>query len=336
MKRLMIAALAAASMISLSSCEEVIEFNDKYDGEKLVLFSCANPDASQFSVSLSKSRFFLDDSQTERPYDITGGKVTLTCDGKTVELAEDPRLPGTFRADFVPKVGSRIVLNAMAGGLSPVSAETVVPDRVRCEIVPAEPKVTDDFDYGIKVERHFKITIHDDGSRRDYYRLSVVKDGADDPYYDKEGDDDYTLYVPTYLMTKDVAFMKSGDMNALVDIIEGETVYFIEGLYDDSFFNGKDYTFDAWIEDFMWRYDPAYGTMQQEEPREIDPYDMTGWGIEVDAISEDLYKYQCSRDDYRNNDGGVGAIFGEPVSIHNNIKGGIGCFGAITPTLVMF
>lgn len=341
MKRLFIALAVLASAISLSSCEEIIEFNGKYDGEKLVLFSCANPDASVFTVSLSRSRFFLDDSQDERPYDITGGKVTLTVDGKTVNMTEDSRMPGTFRTDLVPKVGSRVLLNATADGLAPVSAETVVPARVRFTVVPEEPKVVDDSEWGIRVERHFRITIHDEADERNYYRFSVVKDGSDDPYYTPGKDDEAQggsmLYIPTYLMTNDVAFMRSGDFDAVVDVIEGESVYFISGLYDDSFFNGRDYTFDAWIEDYIWKYEPSYGGgHESEEPREIDPYDISGWGIEVDSVSEDLYRYQSSRDDYRNYDAGLGSIFGEPVSIHNNIRGGIGCLGALTPSLVMF
>lgn len=334
MKRILCAAFAAVSVIFLPSCKEIIDFNGDYDGEKLVLFSCANPDASQFTVSLSKSRFFLDDSQDLHPYDLKGGSVTLTLDGKTVTLAEDPDKAGTFHTEIVPEVGARVVLEASAPGLAPVSCEAVVPERVRCDVVSVDTKVLGETEWGISVERHVMITIHDDVSRRDYYRFIAVRkpkvqdssvEGNEGASYSKK-----EISSSVFLKTNDVAFMQS-----VTGSVVRDTARVIDGVYDDSFFNGMDYTFEAWFEDYVSKYREYFGG-HSDEPVEYGINDFSGWGIEVDALSEDLYKYQRSRDDYRKSYEGLISFFTEPVSIHNNIKGGIGCFGAISPSLTMF
>lgn len=327
MKRIFSAAIAAASVILLSSCKEIIDFNGKYDGEKLVLFSCVNPDASQLTVSLSKSRFFLDDSQDPNPFDLRGGTVTMTMDGKTVTLVENPDKAGTFYTDIVPAVGGRVVLNASAPGLAPVTCEAVVPERVKCEVVHVDTKVLAESDWKVTVEHHVRITIHDDGSRRDYYRFSAVR---------KETSSDAAVYTSASLMTNDVAFVSPDGMSSAVGIIDSEEkAGNIDGVYDDSFFNGRDYTFEVWFEDSVWKYDQYYGG-HSDEPVDYDINDLSGWGIEVDALSEDLYRYLRSREDYIKSDEGLISFFVEPVGIHNNIKGGIGCFGAISPALTMF
>lgn len=327
MKRILSTAFAAASVILLSACKEIIDFNGKYDGEKLVLFSCANPDASRLTVSLSKSRFFLDDSQDPNPFDLKGGTVTMTIGDKTVTLTEDPDRAGTFHTDLVPDVGGRVVLNASAPGLAPVTCEAVVPERVRCEVEHVDTKVLGESDWTVTVEHHVRITIHDDGSRRDYYRFSAVR---------TETGPDIVLYASTSLLTNDVAFVSPGAISSPAEIIDsGEKICNIDGVYDDSFFNGKDYSFEVWFEDSVWKYAQSYGG-HSEEPVDYDIHDLSGWGIEVDALSEDLYKYLRSREDYIKSDEGLISFFTEPVGIHSNIMGGIGCFGAITPALTMF
>lgn len=321
MRKLMMLSAVLMCMTLLSvSCEEVIEFNGDYSGEKMVLYSCVNPDAGSVMVSLSRSKFFLsrEEGYLDRP--LSGADVKMTVGGKQLVLKESPDRRGLYIADADVREGDAVSVEASCAGLASVSSETVVPKSADFEILSTYSKIVERNAYVQIVEKHFRVRLKDDPSKRDFYRFYIV-------HRDEEGE----MESETAL-TSDVIFRKTSDMDLIEGALDGETCWRVEGIWDDSIFSGEDLILDFWAEDVMFNGDEMYmyGSRDVSDVNYHSYY--SDWGIGIDTVSEDVYKYESSLEDYDSTMGGLASVFGEPVCIHSNISGGIGCFGAISPS----
>ena len=86
----------------------------------------------------------------------------------------------------------------------------------------------------------------------------------------------------------------------------------------------------------MYDYDDSYNdgnwSIQYDKDGNWE-VDLSRHKLMIECISSDLYKFELSREAYHYDDMG---FFSEPVAIHNNIQGGIGCFGATSSYTVEF
>ncbi|MCF0176104.1 MAG: DUF4249 domain-containing protein [Bacteroidales bacterium] len=318
--RKLIFAIIPAAMLALS-CEKEIKFTGNYDGEKLVLFSLAEP-GHPLSVQVRKSRFFLGE-RTGNPTQLLSG-VTVQARSGNEEISFERDEEGVYRSSYVPSEGDHIEISASMEGFASVRAETTVPRAPEVTITRGETRLRrlrSGNDYTLEI--HFKLTFHDRAGERDRYKVSMYTKNyiTDDRYYavtKADGESDpHVFYVDKTLKTKDMLLMESGTDITNLDI--EERYAFFEYLEDGSF-DGEDRVFDVWCESYVSEETallPNYGLGDYE------------WVFDILSLSEDQYSYLVSLQKYCDSDD-LASIFGEPVCIHNNVKGGIGCFGSVS------
>lgn len=307
MKTLKTITVAAAALLTLSGCEKEIEFNGRYSGEKLVLYACANPD-TVLTADLFKSAFFLGYDDGNFYQNMDGATVSATLDGVTYPMLYDAESE-KFVSSLRPRTGDRIGIRASMEGFATASAEVNVPSRPFFKLTSCTYSEAD-------YELHFRVVLRDNPGRGDYYRIRIVH---------REGE--YLSEMST--LSKDVLFLSIGE-EALIDRVEGEMEVLLEGCIDDGMFEGDSCSFD------IWTYAYPQGFYYGESGDDDGVVDPTGYGVQIDRVSESLYRYTKSLEAWYRSDDGFGSVFGEPVCISNNIKGGLGCFGALSPSVVMW
>lgn len=312
---------AAAVLTLLCSCEKEIRFVGDYEGEKMVLYACANPESPLY-VMVYKSKFILDPSDRSVFSLWSGAKVTGETGGKTIVFTEDGDRPGIYRSDYVPTPGETIALRASMNGVPDVSASATVPQKADYEIVSwSEEPCGEDEWYQHKVD--VRVRLNDPAGEHNMYRFNAYCSFGSPGWYQQTA------------FTYDIHFRDAGETFSLIEeVFEGDTAVSIrDAVLEDSAFDGEALTFDLWFyiyDDGRYYWD--YGDGEEEpEPWEFDPHDLA---IGIDCLSEDLYLYTKTLASY--NGSGLLEYFGEPVAIHNNISGGIGCFGAISPNIRRF
>ena len=315
--------IAVLSASALCSCEKDIEFIGQYDGEKLVMFSCASA-GKPMEVVLSKSTFILSKDNDNSVTMISGAKVSGLCGGRTIEFVESPSLPGHYLSSYEPRAAETIELSASSKGYADVNGIATVPDAP--SFTMDRVRVVSDDGYSRRVM--VRCTVHDPAGVRNYYRLKVSKENVTGI----EGED--VVYVEDlYLTSNDPLFVNSQDeVGVFVGAFEGENE--VPDYFDDGLIDGKDYTFEFVFTDY--RRDMIY--YEDENGVHYEP--MEGYScrfmLEFSNVSDDLYKYALSLDAYNGFASEILSLFGEPVCVHTNIEGGIGCFGAMNSSLEYF
>lgn len=310
-------------MLLLCSCEKEIRFTGRYEGEKLVLYAIANPD-TLLCVDLHRSKFILDSSSVSVLDPLRGATVTGRAGGREIVFHQENTKSGLYVSDYSPSVSETIELYASYGGFEDVRARTVVPKPADFSIdsyslKPIETDKTARVHYRIC----FSVTLRDNPDERNFYRISILRKQvggwmAEVPH---SNDDIFQGY-------------RSG-IDAIVDYFEGKTDVSLSGIIDDRAFDGRNCQFEIWIEDYLVTEEsPLSGG---SDGNGLDPltasFDPSRYAVEIDTASEDLFMYSQSVASYNRYEDFNG-LFGEPVSIFNNVTGGIGCFGALTPCII--
>ena len=319
-RNIFIAVLFASA---LCSCEKDIEFIGQYDGEKLVMFSCASA-GKPMEVMLSKSTFILSKDNDNSVTAISGAKVSGTCGGRTIEFVESPSIPGHYQSSYVPRAGETIELSASCKGYADVNCSAIVPDAP--SFTMDRIRVVSDDGYSRRVM--VRCTVHDPAGVRNYYRLKVSKENV------TEIEGENVVYVEDmYLTSNDPLFVNSQDeVGVFVGVFEGENE--VPDYFDDGLIDGEDYTFELVFTDY--RRDLIY----YEDENGASYVPVEGYScrfmLEFSNVSDDLYKYALSLNAYNGFASEILSLFGEPVCVHSNIEGGIGCFGAMNSALEYF
>lgn len=317
--------LIAAMLMLFCSCTKEIEYTGGYEGEKLVLFSCANPDTI-LTAAVYKSVFIYSRSQDNCEQGLSGAKVTAIVNGKDTyafrevktvydKESEDYWMHGgrdydvEYVSDYTPKPGDHIVVKASCTGMKEVQGETTVPERPSVRLNKVSTEQNPDVN-GLWQSVKMSVTINDPAEETNYYRMNVAGTGrfgvmGEFHYYDEW----HSLY------SNDILFYDTS-IGGILDSIGGESAMVPE-FFDDGSFNGLSRTFEVWFQKY---YDPENDS----------PFRLT-----VDNASESLYRYSRSIDAYNGN-GGIAGIFGELVIIYSNVENGLGCVGAISGTEVSF
>jgi len=301
-------ALYILCLLSIVSCIKEIEFNGDFDGEKLVLYSFPTPD-SYVSARLYKSNFFLSKDSYSFKKALTGAEVWVEVNGKDRYRCEEVSNEGSewsnmYISEYIPKCGDRITVSASYKGFPSVSGETVIPEKplIKIEDVSSS-KVKNDYS-----RTDFSLIITDQSEENNYYRITALKEIR---FHDAE-----SYWSREHLYSNDIVFYKT-DITAIAESIDGDDPM-IPDYFDDGAFNAEEHSFPIW----MKYYDD-------------DGYYSGKNLITVENMSEDLYRYCVSL--YKSEESGdLGSVFGEPVSIFNNIKDGIGCVGAYCSSEIVF
>lgn len=354
MKKLSYIILGA--MLLLCSCEKELRFNGSYDGQKLVLYSCANPD-TVLTAYIFRSTFFLarDDEKGDQREGLSGARVSALVNGKdsyamreTVSIIEYPSIsydPDTglyhevtlkkkricYVSDYQPAPGDHIKVMASMEGLKDVYGETVVPERPSARVESHAFRQTQNYPAD---RMQFKLELDDRAGENNYYSLAVQQNCF---VYDWETDSGRKDWAGMRLFSDDVVFFKTG-IEDMIDAVDG-TSRLVPQFFDDGSFNGMKHSFNLWCEVNLMD-EPVYGEDDEHNTyvdhfaqMDIDELDPKDFKIFVVSLSENMYRYNMSLISYEETDG-ITEVFGEPVSIFNNVVGGIGCVGSLSTSVV--
>lgn len=327
MKSLFIKAFDLVSLLLCTvSCEKEIKFVGDYDGDKIVLYSCA-VEGHPLTADLFKSRFSFSGDRHADPR-LSGATVSLEVDGKTYVFTEDnsdPEVTGHYLSDYVPQAGDRMVITAKCDGFKEVRSQTVVPAPAHAYVKSFYYKegIPSAEGYAEYPELHFVVEFDDPSDSHDIYNLNLVRTFyGNHIVIDKETKKEEWVFeqITSYevLRSSDILFMK--ESNDILDMggISSKSVE--TGRIDDGSFNGTKRSFDVFLP--LGKY---FGNRGDEFVLDISEYSFL-----VTNLNEDLDKYTRSVNASIKSSSGLDRIFGEPVSIICNVEGGIGCFGAMT------
>jgi len=305
------------------SCEKEIEFNSSKAEPIITLNGVLMPDTT-FSIHLSKSRFFLDNS---RGFPIIEDADVVLTSGEHTEQMEHTG-NGNYTTDYIFKSGDRVELKATVNGLPVVTASATIPSKPHIGEITTEKNYSEykeqqwNYDGPIEIgvavyqDIKFKLPITDNGKEKNYYRINVLK-------------------VEHYSENTQRSYLSSFT-DAVFDADISDDFFGIEGqsngydIFTDVLFNGSTYnlTFtDRNLKEV--KFLPQY---IEFEHRYSFP-DRVVYHIEVQQLSYEYFMYLKTRNAYNNNDENP---FMEPIQIFSNIENGTGILGsaAITKRVV--
>lgn len=308
------------------SCEKDIEFIGQFDGEKMVMFSCASA-GKPMEVILSKSTFILSTDETDPALAVKDARLTGRAGGRTIEFTTDPEFPGRYFSTYEPAEGETVELSASCPGFTSVSGVATVPAKPSFSIDNAEIVAVDDAYHRAKL----RVTIHDAAGIHNCYRLKLAREIV----FDYDGRQDIVTDF-LYPVSRDPIFVDSQDeVGMFAGAVEGDDPY-VPDYFDDGFIDGQDYSFEMSFE--YYDYDDIYYYVWDEE-RQDDSSDAvmsSRFFLELSNVSDDLYRYALSLEAYNGFASEIMSLFGEAVCVHSNIDGGIGCFGAMNSAIGYF
>lgn len=319
--------VAATITLLMCGCEKVIRVDGENlkNAEGITLSALATTDTN-LMISVSRAYLFSDippifyedfyhyekggpDSFYFKIAVLPDAELKVTVNDRDCPMRYDPK-NYCFTSDYRPAAGDRITIRAKAKDLTDASAEAVVPEPQKIEVVKCEKfydknriffddETLTDFGGEDTVAR-ITLRISDPGNEHNYYRL-VVRSIAHDTFYDKIHDVTRDVYRATDIFTSSDIIFKD---QRLVKGYSGWKAYF-SNVFEDSMFNGKEYEFD--VETRM-----RFGDNPRVE-------------IELQSITPDLYHYLRALMLYRITDQDS---YTEAIQIHSNVDNGFGILGA--------
>ncbi len=326
MGKLRYIALSLFLTAALCSCEKDIEFIGQFDGEKMVMFSCASA-GKPMEVILSKSTFILSTDETDPALAVKDARVTGRVGGRTIEFTTEPEFPGRYFSTYEPAEGETVELSASCPGFRSVSSVTTVPAAPSFSIDNAELIAVDDSYHRARV----RVTLHDAAGIHNCYRIKLAREITFDFGNRRDVVTDFL-----YPVSRDPIFVNSQDeVGMIAGAVDGDDPY-VPDYFDDGAIDGLDYTFEMVFE--YYDYDDLYYYVWDEERHEdaSDAEISSRFFLELSNVSDDLYKYALSLEAYNGFASEVLSLFGEAVCVHSNIEGGIGCFGAMNSAFGYF
>ncbi len=299
-----------SSILFLTSCEKIIEFEGEITNPKITVNAVATPD-TVFVAGISRELFFTDvipEKSWESLYPdfvLEDAEATITVNGRDIYTMQYNPENLNYVSTYIPAEGDEILMNVSAPDLEPVQSRVVVPVKGELEILKKEVLysenyiVFDDWMDIAALDTIMRITakITDPPGESNYYRLKVRSIGY---FLDtSSGDDGYRM--SDVFSSADVIFKDE----RLVKRYWGWPAGF-SNVFDDHLFDGKEYTFT--IESRM-----RWGSDQHVV-------------VEFQSITRELYNYLKSVMLYRITDQDS---YTESIQIYSNVNGGYGILGAV-------
>lgn len=297
--------------LCFNSCKKVIDFDPGEVSPYVVMISRPVND-SLVTVYLSQSVFFLESNDMYSQYrSISGASVQLFVNGTayngTYQSSDgNTGMFGHYQFNVRPKAGDSLYVEAVIPGQDEkVTASTRLPMMPKVEILDIWFDTSEYYDVKCRVK--FKIK---GGDAREFYSVSFF---SGNQMYNVDSNTYY--WDTTDAMRSHVYFnvndpvVNTVDVSDIIDVDDGSFSGYTMHFTNDKFINGE-HTFTAYM--YMYSYSNYL----------IDYYSIPIW-MSVSSMSEELYRYQQSVNDYSNAD----EFFSEPVQVLCNINGGIGIFG---------
>ena len=313
-------------MVSMQSCRKMLEFTDDEVEPYAVLVGKPNTADSVLSISVSRSRFFLDEGH---PFDIVSdASVIVNVNGADHVAVYSGTGNNRYQVPLALHPGDSVSVRALVPGFDePVTATTILPASPRVEVLDYALDTSGIYtlyrDTNLRCGTYYgkvRFKVHS-VSDEDYYSLRIMTSVQ----YETLGDsvflwkkDPSSFVCQSYITTNDpvVSNSESLDMIDILDMdVEPNYFYGREMMVRGDLFQGGEHVFDIEFQfgDYSGR------------PRGLDPTERPIY-IAISSLSKDLYLYKLTLGKQSDLD-----LFNEPVQVHCNIQGGIGIFaGAST------
>jgi hypothetical protein len=206
-------------LLSLSSCEKYLEFDEEITDPKIVVNAMIHPD-SVFKVHLSRSLSVIDNGELTS---IENGTVEiLNENGNLIETLTHNQF-GEYRGILQPIAGQKYQLNVSANGYKSVFAEDYIPLLVNISNVDTAGVSNLDGYQELKLE----ISFQDIANIKNYYQIEIIR----------AQDFDGSIFEnPTYLRADDLS---TGN----------DPEYYRYIFFDDILFDGNLKTITVYTED---------------------------------------------------------------------------------------
>ena len=322
MKRYSLLYILLFTIVGLASCTKEIKFKGDESESKLVIYSVARA-GEPLQVEVSHSAFFLKSGPSKsyigdlKPEE---GSVKLFVNESTIpyvlvrrvpqlidvdgdgepDTPDLPIAPLYYESTFVPAEGDRLRLVVSFPGFDEASAETQLPYCTALTVNSVSPRAVNDEYTGYYHYYDLTLTINRGADPSCYYGIR--------PYLHVESEDySWTLESDDYL------FQGNGSMtDQLSQLLSDDDVSM---LFADTKIPSASYTFRG---SFMG-YD-------------IDAIRAEGatanYFLVFTTMNRDLYYYRTSLATAGSDTSF--SIFSEATSIYSNVRGGYGCFCAVS------
>lgn len=282
-------------VVTLISCETVIEMKLPEQPPKIVLNSFFNPD-SIIMLHLSKSQFVLN-SQEIKP--ITDADVTLYENGSYIGRFTHINKGFYSLHGFYPKIGAQYTVNVSANGLKSVEAKDIIPFKPIIDRVEISSSFYEGQNY-----KDFIIYIKDNANEENYYTLDLF--GKRFEYiYDTityNVADSFVVTERIYYTSQDLVFQDQG---------AGP-----QAIISDNIFNGNTYPLRLSVTEFLFD--------------EFNSYSYFEVIVQLNQVSKAYAQYTLTLSKNRYSD-----PFSQPVQVFSNVTNGFGVFAGYSSTHTM-
>ncbi|WP_158602531.1 DUF4249 domain-containing protein [Proteiniphilum sp. X52] len=350
----------AGTLLSLWACKKEMHLDVDNHKPRIVMNGIISPD-SIIEISLSKS-FLYTDTLPERSL-LKNASMTLFINGVEQETMRMARvdtvrgrdrfghtaLTGIYCSTIRPQAGDKIRIEASAGELQPVWAETTIPIPAQILSVDTATFLTSTHiihnshaDPGLTGEGAFrnmrvKMAVSDShAATKRYFRLQLRL------MAEKIGEYPNLPERYLYIYTDDDPIFKEGYRNSILEDLISEdspfkdTKYYNSALFSNKLFRDDGYTLDFSIADYYY----IHTIYEKKENDNIWGYpihvpvktEIFNPPIEVmfTAISQELYPYFREGDSNPDSDKESLKIISEPEITFSNVHNGIGVVGSVS------
>ena len=290
--------LPLVMLLTLSACETDVEFRGEYVEPQMVVYSVVTAE-EPIKVFVSRSSFVLDDEIHPEVHD---AEVEVWVNGTLAERLveveeEDPQGTGIqhyYTGETLCHSGDRVEIRVASSGFEgTASGETTIPAEPMLGGLRAT--ITTISEDEVFAEGTLYCPLSDPADQTNYYWLRGMISDIDRP-------------AINWVRYTDVVFGGGAPEGILGEIMGEEYREYV--LFDDSLIGGKtDYP------------------LAMEWDHNLSDLDHSLYRVECWQVDENLYKYFLSLELSAD-----GAMFAEPVQVHNNISGGIGLVASRSAT----
>ena len=301
--------LAIICGMGLSSCDDKYDQSELSSKSYIVLYAFPSTnDTLDIIVSVTRP---LDGKTKElnvrKLSCMTGTNEDRIIDKKKDEYNGIPVI--LYRAVGHREVGDRVTISVEADNLMPVTASTVIPDKVAMDTLNITNAQYRDGSYTL-IRTGFDNTNPDK-----YYAVTILKASRTRNYY----------YDPT---DEDWKYTEQWNSENLLIETSAEPLLSADSYMDFLFDSWNEYMYHMYIFNTKWQTESHIDLHLYTQLYYDDRYRYT---VQLFALSQEYYRMLRSINDHESNDlGGNGLSF--VSSTYTNVKNGFGCVGAYACT----
>ena len=299
-KQLHWAFAAVLSVLLMTSCEKVIEFDTSISQSELVLNAVPSAQQQLF-VNFAHTHFFLD---TVNGYPLKDANIVMSINGNN--YYPSTRKGCNYFFDYIPQEDDQLSIRILVGDDS-VTASTFIPRKPRIS-TPLIIDTNSSFRF-----KKIRFNIDDHPNYSDYYRISISQRDSGCryiPFLDKYDTIDTvrtTMFFCTDPRLTSLASQSDDFFSSATADVLG-TFMFTQLLTDDKAFDGQNISTTLYL-------------MMLRDTNEVG-YFLHQYILNIETITPERLRYLQSL----NQSTSITQLITEPAPTYSNIHGGLGIF----------